>query len=82
MFYTTLTLTFIDISASKTTLSHYNLKILRPKVTKNCKNLRIPTQVGIFWQMKIDRKAAHKMLVKLTTGIHFAKAAFSNKSVF
>jgi len=27
------------ISASKTTLSHYNLKILRPKVTKNIKNL-------------------------------------------
>jgi hypothetical protein len=28
------------ISASKTTFSHYNLKILRPKVTKNIKNLR------------------------------------------
>ncbi len=28
------------ISASKTTYSHYNLKILRPKVTKNIKNLR------------------------------------------
>ncbi len=27
------------ISASKTTLSHYNLKILRPKVTKNLTNL-------------------------------------------
>jgi hypothetical protein len=27
------------ISASKTTFSHYNLKILRPKVTKNIKNL-------------------------------------------
>jgi len=25
-------------SASKTTYSHYNLKILRPKVTKNIKN--------------------------------------------
>jgi len=28
------------ISASKTTYSHYNLKILRPKVKKNIKNLR------------------------------------------
>jgi len=28
------------ISASKTTFSHYNLKILRPKVTKNVKNFR------------------------------------------
>jgi hypothetical protein len=28
------------ISASKTTFSHYNLNILRPKVTKNIKNLR------------------------------------------
>jgi len=28
------------ISASKTTFSHSNLKILRPKVTKNIKNLR------------------------------------------
>jgi len=28
------------ISASKTTFSHYNLKNLRPKVTKNLKNLR------------------------------------------
>ncbi len=28
------------ISASKTTFSHYNLKILRPKVMKNIKNLR------------------------------------------
>jgi hypothetical protein len=28
------------ISASKTTFSHYNLKILRPKVTKNLTNLR------------------------------------------
>ena len=28
------------ISASKTTLSHFNLKILRPKVTQNIKNLR------------------------------------------
>ncbi len=27
------------ISASKTTFSHFNLKILRPKVTKNIKNL-------------------------------------------
>jgi len=27
------------ISASKTTYSHYNLKILRPKVKKNIKNL-------------------------------------------
>jgi len=27
------------ISASITTYSHYNLKILRPKVTKNIKNL-------------------------------------------
>ncbi len=27
------------ISASKTTFSHYNLKILRPEVTKNIKNL-------------------------------------------
>jgi len=27
------------ISASQTTYSHYNLKILRPKVTKNIKNL-------------------------------------------
>ncbi len=27
------------ISASKTTQSHYNLKILRPKVKKNIKNL-------------------------------------------
>jgi len=27
------------ISASKTTFSHYNLKILRPEVTKNVKNL-------------------------------------------
>jgi len=27
------------ISASKTTFSHYNLKILRPKVTKNVKDL-------------------------------------------
>ena len=27
------------ISASKTTFSHCNLKILRPKVTKNIKNL-------------------------------------------
>jgi len=30
------TLTFIDID----TYSHYNLKILRSKVTKNIKNLR------------------------------------------
>jgi len=28
------------ISASKTTFSHYNLKILRPKVTKNITILR------------------------------------------
>jgi len=28
------------ISASKSTLSHYNLKILRPEVTKNIKNVR------------------------------------------
>ncbi len=28
------------ISASKTTFSHFNLKILRPKVTKNIMNLR------------------------------------------
>ncbi len=28
------------ISASKTNFSHYNLKILRPKVTKNLKNFR------------------------------------------
>jgi len=28
------------ISALKTTYSHYNLKILRPKVKKNIKNLR------------------------------------------
>jgi len=28
------------ISASKTTFSHYNLKIFRPEVTKNIKNLR------------------------------------------
>ncbi len=28
------------ISASKTTFSHFNLKILRPKVMKNIKNLR------------------------------------------
>jgi len=28
------------ISASKTTYNHYYLKILRPKVTKNIKNLR------------------------------------------
>jgi len=28
------------ISASKTTFSHFNPKILRPKVTKNIKNLR------------------------------------------
>jgi hypothetical protein len=28
------------ISGSKTTFSHCNLKILRPKVTKNIKNLR------------------------------------------
>ncbi len=27
------------MSASKTTLNHYNLKILRPKVTKNITNL-------------------------------------------
>jgi len=27
------------ISASKTTYSHYNIKILRPKNTKNIKNL-------------------------------------------
>jgi len=27
------------ISASKTTSSHYNLKILRPEATKNIKNL-------------------------------------------
>jgi len=27
------------ISASKATFSHYNLKILRPQVTKNIKNL-------------------------------------------
>jgi len=27
------------ISASKATFSHYNLKILRPEVTKNIKNL-------------------------------------------
>jgi len=30
----------INLSASKTTFSHFNLKILRPKVTKNLKNLR------------------------------------------
>jgi len=29
------------IFASKTTFSHYNLKILRPEVTKNIKNLHI-----------------------------------------
>ncbi len=28
------------ISASKNTFRHYNLKILRPKVTKNLKNFR------------------------------------------
>ena len=30
---------FIFLSASKTTFSHYDLKILRPKVTKSIKNL-------------------------------------------
>ncbi len=28
------------IFASKTTFSHYNIKILRPEVTKNIKNVR------------------------------------------
>jgi len=35
------------IFASKTTFSHYNLKILRPKVTKNIKNLL--KKFGEFW---------------------------------
>jgi len=40
MFFTVANINFyVMISTSKTTSSHYNLKILRPKVTKNIKNL-------------------------------------------
>jgi len=51
------------ISASKTTYTHYNLKILRPKVTKNIKNLRkkfckFPPRVYLTWE-KVPNKSDH-----------------------
>jgi len=39
------------ISSSKTTFSHYNLKILRPEVTKNIKNVR--NKFCEFWPWRI-----------------------------
>ncbi len=47
------------ISASKTTFSHYNLKIFRPKVTKNLTNL--PQKFVTF-------DPRHTLILNLVTG--------------
>jgi len=39
MFFTVVNIKLLLIFASKTTFSHFNLKMLRPKVKKNVTNL-------------------------------------------
>jgi len=60
------------ISASKTTFIHYNLKILRPKVTKNIKNLRKkfcefrPRGKRIFFislKLKLKNPYLHRIMI-------------------
>ncbi len=55
------------ISASKTTFSHYNLKILRPEVTKKIKNFRKKfcefrtwLRVLLLWQLLTLKKKRGK----------------------
>jgi hypothetical protein len=43
------------ISASKTTYSHYNLKILRQKVKKNIKNFRKKFCEFLPWYLKAKK---------------------------
>jgi len=55
------------ISASKTTYSHYNFKILRLKVTKNIKNLRkkfCESPPSIFANLKWNKLSWSKNLSK------------------
>ncbi len=73
------------ISASKTTYIHYNLKILRPKVTKNIKNLRrkfceFPPRVLLYLHKVFFQFLNQSNCKNTNTNIYFY--IISSKSIF